>query len=49
MVIAFDIVLTTLLLALAVWIVVGATTFTSVVVFMAYGLLLAIAWVQLFV
>jgi multisubunit Na+/H+ antiporter MnhB subunit len=48
MVIAFDIVLTTLLLALAVWIVVAATTFTSVVVFIAYGLLLAIAWVQLF-
>ena len=47
MVIAFDIVLAALLLVLAVWIVVGATTFTGVIVFIAYGLLLAIAWVQL--
>ncbi|HWS26048.1 MAG TPA: Na(+)/H(+) antiporter subunit B [Xanthomonadales bacterium] len=44
---AFNIVLAVLVLALAVWTVVARDTFTAVVGFVAYGLLLALVWVQL--
>jgi multisubunit Na+/H+ antiporter MnhB subunit len=43
----FDIGLVVLLLAIAVWIVAAHTAFTAVIVFVAYGLLLALAWVRL--
>ena len=44
---AFNIGLAVLVLALAVWTVVARDTFTAVVGFVAYGLLLALVWVQL--
>ena len=45
---AFDIALVALLLAMAVWVVAARAAFTAIVVFVAYGLLVAIAWVRLF-
>jgi multisubunit Na+/H+ antiporter MnhB subunit len=45
---AFDVALVALLLAMAVWVVVARTAFSAIVVFVAYGLLVAIAWVRLF-
>jgi multisubunit Na+/H+ antiporter MnhB subunit len=47
MAVVFDIAVVALLLALAVWIVVARAAFTAVFVFVAYGLLLTIAWVRL--
>lgn len=44
---AVDIVLIVLLLLIAVWIVAARQTFSAVVIFMAYGLLLSLAWVRL--
>jgi multisubunit Na+/H+ antiporter MnhB subunit len=44
----FDIALVGLLLAIAVWVVASRTAFSAVVVFVVYGLLVAIAWVRLF-
>ena len=45
---AFDVALVALLLAMAVWVVAARAAFTAIVVFVAYGLLVAIAWVRLF-
>ena len=45
---AFDISLTALLVAIATSIILTRDAFTAVVEFVVYGLLLAIAWVQLF-
>lgn len=45
---ALDVVLVLLLLASAVSIIVARRPFTAIVMFVAYGLLLSIAWVQLF-
>ena len=45
---AFDIALVALLLAMAVWVVVTRAAFTAIVVFVAYGLMVAIAWVRLY-
>jgi len=45
--VVLDIVLVAVLLALAVWITVARAAFTAVFVFVAYGLLLTIAWVRL--
>jgi multisubunit Na+/H+ antiporter MnhB subunit len=47
MAVVFDIALVALLLALAIWIIVARAAFTAVIVFVAYGLLLTIAWVRL--
>jgi uncharacterized MnhB-related membrane protein len=44
---ALNVGLAVLILALAVWTVVARDTFAAVVGFVAYGLLLALAWVQL--
>ena len=44
---AFDIGLTLLIVALAFWTVVARDTFAAIVGFVAYGLLLALAWVRL--
>ena len=43
---AFDVALVALLLAMAVWVVVARAAFSAIVVFVAYGLLVAIAWVR---
>ena len=43
----FEIVLAALLLAIATWTIVARTTFAAVVVFVVYGLLLALVWVRL--
>ncbi len=43
----FDVVLVALLLAIAVWTIAARTAFTAVIIFVAYGLLLALAWVRL--
>jgi multisubunit Na+/H+ antiporter MnhB subunit len=45
--VVLDIVLVAVLLVLAVWITVARAAFTAVFVFVAYGLLLTIAWVRL--
>src|SRR5271167_301137 len=47
-VVVFDFMLVLLLLGIAVWVIVARATFAAVIMFVAYGLLLAIAWVQLF-
>ena len=44
----FEVGLAALLLAIAVWAVVARATFAAIVLFMIYGLLLAIVWVRLF-
>jgi multisubunit Na+/H+ antiporter MnhB subunit len=44
---AFDICLAALLLAIATWITAARATFAAVVVFVVYGLLLALVWVRL--
>ena len=44
---ACEVVLALLLVAIATWTIVARTAFTAIVVFMVYGLLLAIAWVAL--
>src|SRR4249920_2788576 len=44
---ACEVVLASLLVAIATWTIVARTAFTAIVVFMVYGLLLAIAWVAL--
>jgi multisubunit Na+/H+ antiporter MnhB subunit len=43
----FDLVIAVLLLATGIWIVSARASFTAVVVFVVYGLLLALAWVRL--
>ena len=43
----FDVALVALLLAVATWIIAARATFSAVVAFVAYGLLLAIVWVEL--
>jgi multisubunit Na+/H+ antiporter MnhB subunit len=43
----FDISLSALLVAAAIWIIAARHVFTAVVIFVIYGLLLAIVWVQL--
>jgi len=43
----FDAALVTLLLTVAAWIIAARTAFSAVVAFVAYGLLLAIVWVEL--
>lgn len=43
----FDLVIAVLLLATGIWIVSARAGFTAVVVFVVYGLLLALAWVRL--
>lgn len=48
MTVAFDIGLAAVLLALAVWTVAVRDTFTAVVTFIIYGLLLSLVWVRLF-
>jgi multisubunit Na+/H+ antiporter MnhB subunit len=48
MIVAFDIEVVALLLALAVWTVTVRDTFTAVITFIVYGLLLSLAWVRLF-
>jgi multisubunit Na+/H+ antiporter MnhB subunit len=45
--IVFDIVLVVLLLAIATWSIVARDTFSAIIVFMVYGLLLSLAWVRL--
>jgi multisubunit Na+/H+ antiporter MnhB subunit len=44
----FDVTLVVLLLAIAVWVIAARAALAAVIVFVAYGLLLAIAWVRLF-
>src|SRR5271168_3791422 len=44
----FDFMLMLLLLGIAVWVIVARATFAAVIMFVAYGLLLAIVWVRLF-
>ena len=44
---AFEIVLAGLLLAIATWTILARTAFAAVVLFMVFGLLLAIVWVNL--
>jgi multisubunit Na+/H+ antiporter MnhB subunit len=44
---ALDIGLAVLLLAIATWIILARDTFTAVIVFIVYGLLLALVWVRL--
>jgi multisubunit Na+/H+ antiporter MnhB subunit len=43
----FDVALVALLLTIAVWIVAARTAFTAVIIFVSYGLVLALAWVRL--
>jgi multisubunit Na+/H+ antiporter MnhB subunit len=43
----FDVALIALVLTIAIWIVVARATFSAVVAYVAYGLLLAIVWVEL--
>ncbi|HXX49734.1 MAG TPA: MnhB domain-containing protein [Xanthobacteraceae bacterium] len=43
----FDVALVALLIAVATWIIAARGTFLAVVAFVAYGLLLAVVWVQL--
>ncbi len=47
MALAFEISLAALLLAIATWIIAARATFVAVVVFVVYGLLLALVWVSL--
>lgn len=47
MIFAFEGILALLLLAIGGWTIVARTTFAAVVVFVVYGLLLSIVWVQL--
>jgi multisubunit Na+/H+ antiporter MnhB subunit len=44
---AFEIVLAGLLVAIAMWTIAARTVFTAIVLFMVYGLLLSIVWVNL--
>jgi multisubunit Na+/H+ antiporter MnhB subunit len=44
---AFEIILAALLLAIATWTIVARATFGAVIVFVVYGLLLALVWVRL--
>lgn len=44
---AFDIILAALLIGIAGWIVVSRGAFSAVVIFVGYGLLVALAWVRL--
>ncbi|MGA7154029.1 MAG: hydrogenase subunit MbhD domain-containing protein, partial [Pseudolabrys sp.] len=47
LVFACEVVLAGLLVAIATWTIVARTAFAAIVVFMVYGLLLAIVWVAL--
>ena len=47
MTLAFDIALAGLLLAIAAWTILARQTFTAVLVFIVYGLLLSLVWVRL--
>ena len=48
LVFACEVVLAGLLVAIATWTIVARTAFAAIVLFMVYGLLLAIVWVALF-
>ena len=43
----FNVVLVALLLAVATWVITSRAAFSAVVAFVAYGLMLAIVWVEL--
>ena len=47
LVFACEVVLAGLLVAIATWTIVARTAFAAIVLFMVYGLLLAIVWVAL--